>query len=253
MNVLSIIIVLLILFICWQVYNKIYSFLNNKFTKQLQLQQLQQQSIKSIEPIKSIKSHQNKSILKKSKNISHNKRNKHNKKVKFASDNLVFLDVGTDSKYYGKIIIKLFDDIVPKTCHNFRELCKSKKYFNSPFHRIIKDFMIQGGDYTKHNGTGGISIYGSKFPDENFKIQHDRPYLLSMANSGPNTNGSQFFITTGSQPHLDGKHVVFGEVKSGTDVVDVLNNVNTTQNDKPIENIKILNCGVFSDLKQTKK
>jgi cyclophilin family peptidyl-prolyl cis-trans isomerase len=102
--------------------------------------------------------------------------------------------------------------------------------------------MIQGGDYENNNGTGGQSIYGRKFDDENFKLTHDRPYLLSMANAGPNTNGSQFFITTVNTPHLDGKHVVFGEVISGFEIIDKLNNVKTDNDDKPFTDIIISNC-----------
>jgi cyclophilin family peptidyl-prolyl cis-trans isomerase len=170
---------------------------------------------------------------------------KQHKKVK----DLVFLDIGTQDKYYGKLIIELFSNSVPHTCENFRVLCETKKYFNSPFHRIVQDFMIQGGDFTKGNGTGGESIFGNKFPDENFNIPHDRPYLLSMANSGPNTNGSQFFITTGEQPHLDGKHVVFGEIIVGFDVIDELNQVRVDQNHRPLENITVLNCGIYDKKK----
>ena len=103
--------------------------------------------------------------------------------------------------------------------------------------------MIQGGDFTNHNGTGGRSIYGEKFEDENFQIKHDKPYLLSMANSGPNTNGSQFFITTSETPHLDGKHVVFGEVIEGFDLVDKLNNTRTDMSDHPTDKIVISDCG----------
>jgi cyclophilin family peptidyl-prolyl cis-trans isomerase len=158
----------------------------------------------------------------------------------------LYLDDGDDYKNQNEmdIEIQLYDDIVPLTCKNFRHIAlkgiKNKTYNGSIFHRVIPDFMIQGGDILNNDGTGGISIYGDTFEDENFKLKHDKPGLLSMANSGPNTNGSQFFITTATASHLDNKHVVFGEVVRGYHNITKIENLPTDTSDKPYQEIQIL-------------
>uniref|UniRef100_A0A1I8IN87 Peptidyl-prolyl cis-trans isomerase n=1 Tax=Macrostomum lignano TaxID=282301 RepID=A0A1I8IN87_9PLAT len=163
----------------------------------------------------------------------------------------VFFDITTNGQPLGRIVFKLYDDLVPKTAANFRCLCTGEKgmgksgkplhYKGSGFHRIIPQFMCQGGDFTRGNGTGGESIYGEKFEDEKFARKHEKPFLLSMANAGPNTNGSQFFITTHSV-WLDGKHVVFGEVISGDDVVKKMEALGS-QSGKPSKTVVIADCG----------
>ncbi|CAG5988921.1 unnamed protein product [Menidia menidia] len=169
----------------------------------------------------------------------------------------VFFDVDVGGERAGRIVMELFTDITPKTAENFRALCTGEKglgkstgkplhFKGCPFHRIIKKFMIQGGDFSNHNGTGGESIYGEKFEDENFHYMHDKVGFLSMANAGPDTNGSQFFITTVPTPHLDGKHVVFGQVLKGFGIVKMLESIETEE-DAPVKPCVIADCGEFLD------
>lgn len=163
-----------------------------------------------------------------------------------------FFDVEIDGKSAGRITFGLFGKVVPKTVENFRALCtgengignsrKPLHYKGSHFHRIIPNFMIQGGDFTNGNGTGGESIYGNKFADENFQLKHNIKGLLSMANAGPNTNGSQFFITTVVTSWLDGRHVVFGKVIDGMNILDAIEAVGTS-NGTPSKRVVIVNSG----------
>ncbi|KAG6558247.1 hypothetical protein Mapa_000430 [Marchantia paleacea] len=174
----------------------------------------------------------------------------------------VFFDITIDGDPAGRMIIELYADSVPKTAENFRALCTGEKgvgavtgkalhFKGSIFHRVIPGFMAQGGDFSKKNGTGGESIYGGKFADENFKHSHDGPGVLSMANAGPNTNGSQFFITFKSTSHLNGKHVVFGRVVEGLDVLKKIETQPTGQRSIPEVPIKIANCGEILQGKDT--
>ncbi|EKM57324.1 uncharacterized protein PHACADRAFT_255024 [Phanerochaete carnosa HHB-10118-sp] len=166
---------------------------------------------------------------------------------------LTYFDVTIGDRPAGRVVFQLYDDIVPKTAENFRALCTGEKgvgnsgkplhYQGCNFHRVIKGFMIQGGDFTMGDGRGGESIYGEKFEDENFDVKHTKPFLLSMANAGPGTNGSQFFVTAAPTPHLDNKHVVFGEVIRGKSIFRAIENHPTSSGDVPTEPCTIAACG----------
>ena len=164
---------------------------------------------------------------------------------------VVFFDISIGSQALGRVKIELFAHLGPKTAENFRQFCTGEfkrngtppGYKNATFHRIIKDFMIQGGDFMRGDGTGSISIYGDKFQDEGFLMNHSGPGLVSMANSGPNSNGSQFFITCAPCDFLDGKHVVFGRVVEGISVIKRIEDTAVGQQNKPKLSVVITECG----------
>lgn len=176
----------------------------------------------------------------------------------------VFMDISIGGMPSGRIVFELFNEVAPKTAENFRALCtgemgigkntgKPLTYKGMVFHRVVKDFMIQGGDFTNANGTGGESIYGGTFEDETFELKHDRPLLLSMANRGKDTNGSQFFITTQPAPHLDNVHVVFGSVVGGAALVRQLEALSVDRNARPLQDVLVVNCGELVKIKTVKK
>ncbi|GAA0618835.1 peptidylprolyl isomerase [Sporichthya brevicatena] len=161
------------------------------------------------------------------------------------ASNNVFLDIAIGGQSAGRLVFELHSDVVPKTAENFRALCTGEHGFGfkgSKFHRIIPGFMCQGGDFTRGDGRGGKSIYGEKFADENFTLKHTGRGILSMANAGPNTNGSQFFICTEQTPWLDGKHVVFGKLVSGEETLDAME-AQGSQSGATKAPVEIVDCG----------
>lgn len=169
----------------------------------------------------------------------------------FKNEGNPYFKIKIGDEEVGKVSFELFDDEVPNTCKNFRYLCSKSvigkedaDYKNTIFHRVIKDFMIQGGDTTNYDGTGGKSMFGEKFKDESFELTHNQEGLLCMANSGPDTNGSQFYITLKKTPWLDNKHVVFGIVIKGFDIIKRVENIDVSEGDIPNQKVEVIECGL---------
>ena len=228
MNTLNLIIIIIFIVIGYLCYEK---WRSNKLLEEKTIE-----TYKQINKKKTYTKHKNQKLLKQKKSTPITKLPPSPKKKPNC-----YLKI----KGMGDIHIELFDTIVPKTSENFRLLCKNKKYNDTIFHRVIKGFMIQGGDYENGNGTGGKSIWNNNFEDENFIGKHTEPGLLSMANAGPGTNGSQFFILTQPQKHLDGKHVVFGKVIKGMDIVYRIERTPVNFEDKPIHDVIIDDSGLI--------
>ena len=169
------------------------------------------------------------------------------------SNSIVFFDICVGESKSERVYFELFNNITPKTCENFRQLCTGEQirngkpigYKNTHFHRIVKDFVVQGGDFIFGNGKGSYSIYGETFPDENFRVNHNKEGILSMANTGPNTNGCQFFITLGKCPWLDGKHVAFGQVldSNSMNIIKRISKVDVDEQSRPKIPVEIIQCG----------
>ena len=159
----------------------------------------------------------------------------------------VFIELTLNGIKYGKIECELYDNIVPKTSKNFRSLCEQKMYLETPFHRIVNNSFIHGGDFTHKDGSGGRSIYGEKFEDENFELTHDGPGILSMANRGPNTNGSQFYITLDKVEDLDNKNVVFGKIVKGFDIIQKVSKLPSDFENRPYDKLLISDCGLVNN------
>lgn len=233
----------------WYLWKKFFGFdprekqreehINQKQNNHYQQQSIENNVANSVSYQESVEEYQNNNLNKQGLRMRIKKINKEEYP-------LCYMDILAGNKPMGKLIFKLYLKKVPRTVENFVYQL-DRNYQGTRFHRIIKDFMIQGGDYENGDGTGGKSKFGDLFEDEDLSGKHDRPGLLSMANAGPNTNGSQFFITTVPTPWLDGKHVIFGEVMKGIEIIKKIENIPTNENDEPTIPVLIQNCGMIGD------